>query len=84
MTSLTHFSRIEALFFERVAVEVVAVLLPEAGLVVVEEFEAADPFHAFPGVEVRDDQAHGVAVIGGERFAVVFQREERGGAEEIG
>jgi len=72
------------LFFEGVAVEVVAVLLPETGLVVVHEFEAADPFDAFPGVEMRHDEAQWVAVIGGEGFAVVFQREESRGTEEVG
>ena len=42
----------EAFFFEGVAVHVVAVLLPETWCVVIHEFQAADPFDAFPGVEV--------------------------------
>ena len=84
MTPSAQLSRIEALFFEGVAVEVVAVLLPEAGLVVVEEFQAADPLYAFPGVEIGDDQAQRVAVIGGEGFAIVFEGEEGGGTEEVG
>ena len=74
----------ESFFFEWVAVEVVAVLLPETGLVVVHEFEAADPFDAFPGVQMGHDEAQRVAVIGGERFAIVFEGEECGGAEEVG
>jgi hypothetical protein len=45
----------KSFFFEGVAVEVVAVLLPETGGVVVEEFQAADPLYAFPGVEIGDD-----------------------------
>jgi hypothetical protein len=74
----------ESFFFEWVTVEVVAVLLPKTGLVMVHEFEAADPFDAFPGVEMRDDQAQWVAVIGGEGFAVVFEGEKGGGTEEVG
>jgi hypothetical protein len=78
-----NLSRVKALFFEWVAVHVVAVLLPETGLVVVQEFEAADPLHAFPGIEVGEDQSNRVAVIGRQRFAVVFQGEQSRGTHQI-
>jgi hypothetical protein len=45
------------LLFPGVAVGVVAVAFPETKAVVVEELEAADPFDAFPGVQMRDDEA---------------------------
>ena len=45
----------EALFLPRVRVVVVAVALPEAELVVVEELEATDPLAALPEVALRDD-----------------------------
>src|SRR5580700_3672132 len=64
-----------ALLFERVAVSVVAVLLPETRGVLRHKFQAAHPLDAFPSVEMRHYEADGVAMLGGERFAVVFQRE---------
>ena len=60
-----------AFFRPRIAVAVVAVLLPEARLVVGEELDAADPLGALPGVEPRDDQAQGPAVVGLQGLAVV-------------
>src|SRR5919108_2429772 len=45
------------LFPPRVAVEVVAVGLPEPGLVVLAELEAAHPLGALPEVEVRDQES---------------------------
>src|SRR5687768_7675283 len=51
----------------RVTAVVVAVLLPEAGLVAGEQRQLADPLRALPEVEVRDEQAHGAAVLDGQR-----------------
>ena len=62
-------------FPPRVAVEVVAIRLPEAGLVVVEELETAHPFRALPEVEVRDEKPGRPAVLGVQRLAV--EREQR-------
>ena len=55
-----------ALLFERIAVDVVAVLFPEAGQLAVQEFDGAHPLHALPGVEMRHHQAQRVAVVGRE------------------
>ena len=48
----------------RIAAVVVAVALPEAGFVVVEELEPGDPLRALPEVEVRHDEPGGPAVLG--------------------
>src|SRR5262245_26174530 len=58
-----------ALFLPGIGVVVVAVALPEAELVVVEELEAADPFGALPEVALRNQQAERVAMLGLERLA---------------
>lgn len=50
-----------ALLFPRVTVGVIAVSLPEAETIVIEKHETADPFHAFPGVQMGNDQADGTA-----------------------
>ena len=54
----------------------VAVAFPETQAVEVEKLESTNPFDAFPGVEMRDDQAQGAAMFASERFAVVLEREE--------
>src|SRR4051812_32001821 len=59
----------EALFLPRVGVVVVAVPLPEAELVVVEELEPPDPLGALPEVALRDQEAERVAVLELERLA---------------
>ena len=51
----------------------VAVLFPEAGLVVRGERKTAHPFHAFPEIQVRHDQAQGIAMLGRQRFAIVLE-----------
>ena len=55
------------LFLPRIGVVVVAVALPEAELVVVEELEATDPLAALPEIPLRDQQPERVAVFGLER-----------------
>ena len=70
--------------FPGVAVGVVAVAFPEAKAVVVEEHETANPFDAFPGVKVRDDESKRAAVIGGEGFAIVLGGEQDLRAEQVG
>ena len=64
-----------ALLLEGIAVHAVAVFFPEAGDILRHEFQAADPLHAFPSVEVRHYEADGIAMLGGKRLAIVFQRE---------
>src|SRR5262245_46411882 len=60
------------LLFPRVAVHVVAVGLPEAGLVVVAQLEPAHPLGALPEVEVRNEQPRGPAVLRFERLIAVL------------
>src|SRR4051795_5387172 len=66
----------EALFLPRVGVVVVAVALPEAELVVVEELEAADPLAALPEVALRDDEAERISVLELERLAAERVRQQ--------
>src|SRR4051812_27673297 len=61
-----------ALLFPGVTVVVVAVGLPEAGLVVVAQLEAADPLRVLPEVEMRDQQPGRTPVLGLERLAPVL------------
>ena len=62
----------------------IAVALPETEAVVVEQREAADPLDAFPGVEMRNDQAQRCAMFGRERLAIVIEGEENIGLEKVG
>src|SRR4051812_1020883 len=72
-----------ALFFPRVAVVVVAVGLPEAGLVVIAQLEAADPFRALPEVQMRDQEPRRAAVLGLERLATVLVGDPRPATGQI-
>src|SRR3954462_4465791 len=72
-----------ALLFPWVAVVVVAVGLPEAGLVVVAQLEAADPLRALPEVQMRDQQPRRAAVLGLERLPPVLVGDPRPAAGQI-
>src|SRR3954471_23631413 len=61
-----------ALLFPRVAVVVVAVVLPEARLVLGAQLEAAHPLGALPEVEVRDEQPGRATVLPLERSPSVL------------
>src|SRR5512132_1990572 len=61
-----------ALLLPGIAAVVVAVGLPEAGLVVVGDAKPGDPFGALPEIEVGDQQAGGTAVLTGQRLALVL------------
>src|SRR5216683_763859 len=63
------------LFPPRISVHVIAVGLPEAGLVLVEELEAAHPLGALPEIQMRDEQPRRAAVLGIERLAVIAERQ---------
>ena len=63
---------------------VIAVAFPEAGAVGGEEFEGAEPFGGFPGVELGDDEAGGGTVFEREREAVVSEGDECVFGEELG
>jgi hypothetical protein len=59
-----------------IAAQVIAALFPETRLVRLKEVNAPDPLGGFPGVELRDYQADGAAVIWWDWLAVVRPREE--------
>jgi hypothetical protein len=50
---------------------VITVALPEAESIMIEKQEATNPLDAFPGVEMRHDEAKGAAMVGGERCAIL-------------
>src|SRR5690606_41187036 len=54
-----------------IAARVVAVALPEARLLVVQDPQARDPLDALPEVQVRHHQPGRAAVFARQRFAVV-------------
>src|SRR5450756_857502 len=66
----------ESLFLPRVGVVVVAVALPEAADVVVQELEPPDPLRALPEVALRNNEAERVAVLRIERLALVAVRQQ--------
>ncbi len=68
--------RIESLLFPGITAHVVAVLLPEAGRIRLEELEAAHPLHRFPAIKVRDYQAKRISVLRLEWLSVVMRREQ--------
>src|SRR5919108_3304286 len=72
-----------ALLRPRVGVHVVAVLLPEARRIDVEELEGAQPFARLPEVELGQHQAHGAAVIGGQVLAVVAEGQDHVVVQQI-
>lgn len=43
----------------------IAIAFPETEAVLIEQHETAHPFHAFPGVEMRHDEAHWAAMVPG-------------------
>jgi hypothetical protein len=73
-----------ALLEPGIAMVVVAVAFPEAGLVVVEQAQSRHPFGAFPEVEVRDEQPGGAAVLNRERTAVGVPGDPRLAARKVG
>src|SRR3954471_17351155 len=72
-----------ALLFPRVAVVVVAVGLPEAGLVVVAKLKAADPLRALPEVQMRDQQPRRAAVLGLKRLTAVLVGDPRPATDQV-
>src|SRR3954447_5624898 len=65
------------LLFPRVTAVVIAVLLPEPGLVVVEERQPGDPLGALPEVQVGYEQPYGAAVLRSERLSFVLPGDPR-------
>src|SRR5690606_34768242 len=72
-----------ALLPPRVGDVVVAALLPEAAAVLHHVLHAAHPLDALPRVQVRDHDAQGEAVVGGEPLPVAVGGEHRRLGEEI-
>src|SRR3954454_2903537 len=72
-----------ALLFPRVAVVVVAVVLPETRLVLGAQLEAAHPLGALPEIKVRDEQPGRATVLRVERLAPVFIGDPRLAAGQI-
>src|SRR5437867_4154252 len=66
-----------ALFLPRIGVVVVAVALPETGLVDGRELDSAQPLGALPEVLAGYDQAERPAVLSRERLPVGVGREQR-------
>ena len=58
--------------------------LPESQAIFPDEFEAADPFRAFPKIEVRHQQARRPPVLGREGTSVVFVNNPSLSAADVG
>src|SRR4030095_509408 len=61
-----------------IGIVVIAVALPEAELIVVEELQSPDPLRALPEIALRHEQAERIAMLRLERLAV-----EGGGEEHV-
>ena len=61
----------------------IAVALPEAGLIGIEDREPTNPFHGLPEVEMGNHQTQREAVLQIQRFAVKGVREEVALPEEV-
>src|SRR5579862_3542580 len=75
--------RIKPLLFPGITVDVVSVLFPETGFVLGNERESSAPLYALPEIQVRNDEAQRVAVVCGERLAVVLESEDRGRLHQV-
>src|SRR5262249_39708060 len=73
-----------ALFFPRVAVDVIAERFPEAWPILVDELQPLHPLRAFPEVEMRDQQPCRASMRRKDRQAVVACRDHGLAAHEIG
>src|ERR1035441_845961 len=73
-----------ALLAPGIAVHVVAVLLPEAGAVAIHDFDARQPFGAFPCIEPRHDQTRRTAMLGRNRLAIVMKGHQRVLGQKVG
>src|SRR5262245_9120087 len=71
------------LFGPGIAPHVVAVLLPEAGVVLLQQLEPAHPLGALPEVEVWHQEADRTAVLRSQGLAVVAERQEILGTVEV-
>src|SRR3989454_499998 len=71
------------LFLPGIASHVVAVLLPEAGHVLIDQREAPYPLRALPEIQVRHQQPGGPAVLGHEPLTAPLERDEVVRAIEI-
>src|SRR3954454_844105 len=65
------------LFLPRIAVVVVAVALPEAGFVLLQQLQSTHPFRALPEVQMWYEQARGATVLRSERLTVVLVHDPR-------
>src|SRR4051794_2910764 len=71
------------LLLPRVAPVVIAVLLPEAGLVPLQEGDPADPLGALPEVQVRHQHPHRTAVLHRQRAPVELPDQPRLAAGDV-
>src|SRR5687767_8841012 len=66
-----------SLFTPGIPVVVISERFPEAGGVSFHEAQLSHPLRAPPEVQVRNEQARGTAVLGGEWAAIVHERDPR-------
>jgi hypothetical protein len=71
------------LLFPRIAMHVIAIALPEAGLVALQQFNGFEPLRALPCVEPGNNQACRAAVVETQRLSIVRDRNKRVFSQEI-
>src|SRR3954447_9111304 len=72
------------LLFPWVTVVVVAVALPESGLIVRAQLDPANPLRTLPEVVARDEQPRRATVLRGERLVLILIRDPRLAAAHVG
>jgi hypothetical protein len=66
-----------------IAVDVVAVGLPEPGLVVIHQPQTPHPLRALPEIQVRNEEPSGASVLGLERRAAIGEGDLRLPVEQV-
>src|SRR5690348_9218570 len=65
-----------ALLFPRIAAIMIAALFPKARAVLRDQFDALDPFRAFPEIELGHDRTHQAAMLVRQRLALPGMRQQ--------
>jgi hypothetical protein len=73
-----------SLFLPGISVHVIAILFPESWDIMIQKFQAAQPLHGLPRVEVRHYKAHWITMIRSQRLAIVMSGEQDFRSVEIG
>ena len=81
VTKLQSSIRLESLFLPRISIHMVSSGFPESWGILFHQFNAFDPFGAFPAVAIRYYQSHWSSMLSGQWLIVMFIGEQNIGFE---